>query len=207
MADYDEAVRLEPNNPELYVYRGIQWELDLGERVLGKFSRALADFDRATALDPAYADAYYQRGRIWNWTQQFGRAVREYEALVERNPNHPLGHQALAWTLSCCEDARIRDGRRAVKEATRACELTHWNDENCLDTLAAAYAETGDFSTAVKWVDRAIKLLQQSKGADKELLGVFQRAGPSTSAIGLGANEYLQCDSRHPCFAIPDARG
>ena len=120
MEDYDEAVRLDPNNPEVYVYRGIECEKDLGEHVVGNYSRALADFDRATELDPAYANAYFQRGRIWTGRREFGKAMREFEMLVKRNPNHPLGHQALAWALSSCEDALIRDGQRAVREATIA---------------------------------------------------------------------------------------
>ena len=174
MEDYDEAVRLDPSNPEVYVYRGIEQQKDLSERVVGKYSRALADFDRATELDPAYANAYLQRGRIWTGRREFGKAVREFETLIERNSNHPLGHQALAWALSSSDDARIRDGRRAVSEATRACDLTRWNDENCLDTLAAAYAETGDFPAAVKWVDRAIEVLRKSPVADNDLLQVFE---------------------------------
>ena len=45
-----------------------------------------------------------------------------------------------------------------------ACELTHWNSPECLDALSAACAEAGDFTSAVKWESKAVKLL---KSGDK----------------------------------------
>jgi tetratricopeptide (TPR) repeat protein len=174
MLDYDEAVRIEPNNPANYVYRGRERLKDPHDRLVQNSANAFADFDRATAIDPTYADAYYQRSQIWKLKRAHYKVVGEYTALIERNPDHPLGHQGLAWTLASCDDARVRDGQRAVREATHACELTHWKDENCLDTLAAAYAEAGNFTAAVKSVDRAIELLGKAPLAGDDLLLTFQ---------------------------------
>lgn len=39
-----------------------------------------------------------------------------------------------------------------------ACELTHWNSPDCLDALAAACAEAGDYASAAKWETRAVQL-------------------------------------------------
>ncbi len=56
-----------------------------------------------------------------------------------------------------------------------ACELTHWNSPECLDALSAACAEAGDFTSAVKWESKAVRLL---KSGDKALhrLYVARRA-------------------------------
>ena len=61
--------------------------------------------------------------------------------------------------LASCPDARFRDGSRAVESALKACELTAWSDPSCLAALAAAHAESGDFTTAVTWQERALKLM------------------------------------------------
>jgi hypothetical protein len=52
----------------------------------------------------------------------------------------------------------LRDGKKAVEHATKACELTGWNEATSLDNLAAAYAECRDFTMAVMWQKKALEL-------------------------------------------------
>ena len=70
---------------------------------------------------------------------------------------------SVAWILTKCPDERIRDGKRAVESATKACELSGWKEPISLETLAAACALSGDFESAVKWQTKANALYSDPK--------------------------------------------
>ena len=54
--------------------------------------------------------------------------------------------------LATSPDDKLRDGARAVKLATKAAEASGYETPHILSTLAAAYAETGDFENAAEVV-------------------------------------------------------
>jgi TPR repeat protein len=72
--------------------------------------------------------------------------------------DHPQGRNGVAWLLATSKYERLRDGATAVVEARRATELSP--SATTLDTLAAAYAETGDFDNAIETQRRAIAAIK-----------------------------------------------
>ena len=62
-----------------------------------------------------------------------------------------------AWVLATAPEDNLRDGHRALALATDACRQTEYKQDYILSTLAAAYAETGDFESARKWAAQAVE--------------------------------------------------
>jgi len=60
--------------------------------------------------------------------------------------------------LATSTDDKLRDGRRAIELATKACELTKYEKAHIISTLAAGHAETGDFDNALKWSQKSVDL-------------------------------------------------
>ena len=58
LADYEGAVRLDPNNAQYWNRRGFV------KSQLGRLEEALEDYDKAIELDPQFVKAFYNCGAV-----------------------------------------------------------------------------------------------------------------------------------------------
>jgi tetratricopeptide (TPR) repeat protein len=126
------------------------------------------------------AQIHTDRGDQFGYSKDYAKAISEYEEAIRLNPKEAVAYDRHAWLLSTCPEAKFRDGKRAVKLGMQACELSEWKNPIFLDTLAAAYAEIGDFNVAMKWQRRAIELFKEEdvKQAKLEMLKLYEKHKP-----------------------------
>jgi serine/threonine-protein kinase len=103
---------------------------------------------------------------VWRDKKEYAQAIADWEEALRRDPKDPDALDGLGWIRATCPDAKSRNGPKALELAKTACDLTGWKHANCLDTLATAHAEQGDFPEAVKWQSKAIELADDETEQD-----------------------------------------
>jgi TPR repeat protein len=94
-------------------------------------------------------------------TKDTTEAAKWYAMALESNP--PKGLNRQGWILATHANSDQRDGVYAVKFAEKAVAMTRRKEPNFLDTLAAAYAEVGNFEKAIIVQQEAITLLKDEE--------------------------------------------
>jgi len=122
------------------------------------FKGAIADFSKLIDLGHRNSATNYAIiGLLYASDGDFTNGIADCERAVHLDANSFLTCNNLAWVLAICPDANLRDGQRAVKYAKKAGELCSWKEPHVFGTLAAAYAEIGDFKAAVWYQKKSVR--------------------------------------------------
>ncbi len=84
--DYDEALRLDPDDGDSYNNRGNAYYK------LGEFARAIEDYDEALRLDAGDAVAYFNRGNSYDDLGELARAIEDYGEALRLDPDYAVAY-------------------------------------------------------------------------------------------------------------------
>ena len=152
MAQYERALKLKPGYAEAHN--------NLANALAGhgRLAEAMAHYRQALAINPDYAEAHQNFGAVLYQQGRVPEAVAQWRQLLRLRPNQLAILNRLAWVLATAPEASLRNGAEAIELAQRAVRLSGGREPALLDTLAAAYAETGRFPEAVQTEEKAVRL-------------------------------------------------
>ncbi len=156
IGDFRRLARQQPDDAVLVSQLALLYLADKQPR------EAIRRFSRALEIDPSLFVARRGRSDAEISVGDHAAAIADLEKAVEAEPEDEGVLNNLAWLLATSPEDSIRDGKRAVELATKACELSEWKKPHIVSTLAAAHAESGDFEQAKVFSRRAVE------GAEEE---------------------------------------
>ena len=147
----------------------------LGHALLekGQLSAAIEHCRAALLIRPGNPDCHTILAIALDESGHSVEAIQHYERALEISPQSVSALNNLAWLLATCPDVSLRNGARAIQLAQQADQFSGGTNAVVLRTLAAGYAEAGQFGKAIE-SGRAATRVAQMQG-DNSLAGELEQ--------------------------------
>ncbi len=161
-----------PGNNEIKLQLALYYQIDRqNDKAIEIYTKILEQDGDNITVRRTRGDAYLTKG-------DHAEAIADFEKALEALPEDPSLLNNLAWVLATSPDDQLRNGKRAVELATKACEVTDYQQAHILSTLAAAFAESGDFDTAIEWSEKAVEMGEDQEAQLSKELASYRGGEP-----------------------------
>ena len=154
----EEAIALDPEYPRLYMGLAITHFMDVWFGTTASRDQSLARAfelaQKAISLDDSNstANAYSILGSIYGMKRQYDQAIANCERAVSLDPNSPENFEWLGIVLTWAGRAE-----EAVKYLEYGLRLNPFPPVSCLNNLAVAYRDSGQYEKAIGAAKKALQ--------------------------------------------------
>lgn len=118
--------------------------------------KAIEIYSSILKAEPESFAALRGRGDSYLGVGKHAEAIADYEKAFKLRAHDSGLLNNFAWVLATSPVDDLRHGKRAIGMAEEAAKLTDYKAAHILSTLAAAYAESGDFDKAIEWSQKSL---------------------------------------------------
>ena len=180
IAEYNDALKLDPNSAAAYNNRGLSWNAkgqyekaiaDFNQAIKlnptiavaynnrglstyqkGEYDKAIADFNQALKLDPKLAVAYFNRGESWGDQGEYDKAIADFNQAIRLEPNDAdaYNNRGVAWDTKREYDKAIADYSQAL--------MLDPTDPKIYGNRGKSWNAKGEYDKAIADYNQALKL-------------------------------------------------
>jgi predicted Zn-dependent protease len=151
IGDFDEAIRLDPNDAKAYANRGIAYGCK------GDYDRAIADFEEAIRLSPRNAAFFGVRATTYLAKGDYDRAIADFDEAIRLNPHFTEAIESRAEAIARRKELGGTDETFAAAENGSALSSILSTLNHLQANVLRAVAEAPDPSKAAEAAIRQIE--------------------------------------------------